>query len=158
MVQLGYAFSAGADEQFVKIYKSGAASQSRCIGLVMPASVPVSAHGFAAPYFHAATNLSHSVHFSEASTAFYDENAREYFDPEHSEDEDRFLLLGMSQNLMVLIYPLSHDHQFPFDQDFAVIVRNNVKIKAGCDQFPALVSGVPFPLRLLVFFGLGKVD
>jgi len=45
----------------------------------------------------------HSVHFSEASTAFYDENAREYFDPEHSEDEDRFLLLGMSQNLRVLV-------------------------------------------------------
>jgi uncharacterized DUF497 family protein len=32
----------------------------------------------------------HGIHFSEASTVFHDENAREYFDPDHSEKEDRF--------------------------------------------------------------------
>lgn len=45
----------------------------------------------------------HGIHFSEASTVFYDENAREYFDPDHSENEDRFLMLGMSRSLRVLI-------------------------------------------------------
>jgi uncharacterized protein len=45
----------------------------------------------------------HGIHFSEASTVFYDENAREYFDPDHSEKEDRFLMLGMSRSLRVLI-------------------------------------------------------
>ena len=34
---------------------------------------------------------------------FYDEKAIEYFDPEHSEEEDRFLLLGMSVKLRILV-------------------------------------------------------
>ena len=38
----------------------------------------------------------HGVNFSEAKTAFYDQNAIQFYDPEHSEDEDRFLLLGTS--------------------------------------------------------------
>jgi uncharacterized protein len=45
----------------------------------------------------------HGVRFSEAKTVFYDENAKEYFDPEHSEEEDRFIMLGMSRNLRVLV-------------------------------------------------------
>jgi uncharacterized DUF497 family protein len=45
----------------------------------------------------------HRIHFSEAETVFYDDNAREYFDIDHSEEEDRFLMLGMSGNLRVLI-------------------------------------------------------
>ena len=45
----------------------------------------------------------HGIRFSEAETVFYDENAKEYFDPEHSEEEDRFLMLGMSRNLRVLV-------------------------------------------------------
>jgi len=38
----------------------------------------------------------HNVSFSEAKTAFYDQDAIQFYDPEHSEDEDRFLLLGTS--------------------------------------------------------------
>jgi len=34
---------------------------------------------------------------------FYDENAIRYFDPDHSDDEDRFLMVGMSQRLRILI-------------------------------------------------------
>jgi uncharacterized DUF497 family protein len=45
----------------------------------------------------------HKVSFDEAVTVFYDENAVEYFDPDHSEDEDRFLLLGLSWRLRVLV-------------------------------------------------------
>jgi len=45
----------------------------------------------------------HGVSFDEASTAFLDENAQVYFDPEHSDDEDRFILLGMSARLKVLV-------------------------------------------------------
>ena len=45
----------------------------------------------------------HRVSFDEARTAFYDENAVQFFDPDHSEDEDRFLLLGMSFKLRVLV-------------------------------------------------------
>ncbi len=45
----------------------------------------------------------HGVSFEEARTAFYDESAIQFFDPEHSEDEDRFLLLGSSFNLKTLV-------------------------------------------------------
>ena len=44
----------------------------------------------------------HKVSFEEAMSVFLDENAVEFFDPDHSEDEDRFLMLGMSWRLRLL--------------------------------------------------------
>jgi uncharacterized DUF497 family protein len=43
------------------------------------------------------------VTFEEASTVFADENARLKHDPDHSQTEDRFLLLGFSAKLRMLI-------------------------------------------------------
>ena len=45
----------------------------------------------------------HGISFEEARTAFYDENAIQYFDPDHSDGEDRFILLGISFKLKVLV-------------------------------------------------------
>lgn len=45
----------------------------------------------------------HGVSFEEAQAVFFDENAIRYFDPDHSEDEDRFIMLGMSFKLRVLV-------------------------------------------------------
>jgi uncharacterized DUF497 family protein len=45
----------------------------------------------------------HGVSFDEAQTAFYDESAKLYFDPDHSASESRFILLGMSFRLRVLV-------------------------------------------------------
>jgi len=45
----------------------------------------------------------HGISFDEARTAFYDENAIQYFDPDHSDEEDRFILLGISFKLKVLV-------------------------------------------------------
>ena len=45
----------------------------------------------------------HGITFDEASTAFTDENGRVIFDPEHSEDEDRFILLGLDSSLRLLV-------------------------------------------------------
>lgn len=45
----------------------------------------------------------HGVSFEEAQTAFCDEHAVQFFDPDHSEDEDRFILLGMSFKLRVIV-------------------------------------------------------
>jgi hypothetical protein len=45
----------------------------------------------------------HKVSFEDARTVFYDENAIRYFDPDHSEKEERFLMLGMSFTLRVLV-------------------------------------------------------
>ena len=50
-----------------------------------------------------ANQRKHRVSFEEAQTAFYDENASVYFDPDHSEDEDRFILLGISFKLRTLV-------------------------------------------------------
>jgi uncharacterized DUF497 family protein len=50
-----------------------------------------------------ANRRKHGVSFEEAQTAFHDENAMVYFDPDHSEEEDRFILLGMSLQLRVLV-------------------------------------------------------
>ena len=45
----------------------------------------------------------HKVSFEEAQSVFLDENALRFFDPDHSQDEDRFLMLGMSFTLRVLV-------------------------------------------------------
>jgi uncharacterized DUF497 family protein len=45
----------------------------------------------------------HGVSFEEATTAFADENARLKHDPDHSQDEDRFILLGFSAKLRLLV-------------------------------------------------------
>jgi uncharacterized DUF497 family protein len=45
----------------------------------------------------------HGVSFDEAQTVFLDENAIRYHDPDHSEDEDRFIMLGLSFKLRVLV-------------------------------------------------------
>ncbi len=51
----------------------------------------------------------HGVSFQEAVTVFFDDYAVEFYDDEHSEWEDRFLLLGMSAGLRVLL--ICHCHR-----------------------------------------------
>ena len=41
--------------------------------------------------------------FEEAKTVFYDEHARLIHDPNHSADEDRFILLGLSSKPDLLV-------------------------------------------------------
>jgi len=41
-------------------------------------------------------NRKHRVDFSEAETVFEDDRAIEMFDEEHSDDEDRFIIIGLS--------------------------------------------------------------
>lgn len=45
----------------------------------------------------------HGISFEEAQTAFLDENALLIHDPDYSLEEDRFVLLGMSFKLRLLI-------------------------------------------------------
>jgi len=45
----------------------------------------------------------HGVSFKEAKTVFFNENAIESFDPDHSQSEDRFILLGASFYFRVLV-------------------------------------------------------
>jgi uncharacterized protein len=55
------------------------------------------------PVKAAANERKHGVSFDEASTAFSDPFARIIFDPDHSEEEDRFVLLGLSMVSRVLV-------------------------------------------------------
>ncbi len=45
----------------------------------------------------------HKVTFEVAKTVFYDDFAVQFFDEEHSADEDRFLLLGISSDARLLL-------------------------------------------------------
>lgn len=45
----------------------------------------------------------HGISFEEAQTVFVDENALLIHDPDHSDKEDQFILLGMSAKLQILV-------------------------------------------------------
>ena len=45
----------------------------------------------------------HDISFEEAQTVFFDESALEFEDPDHSIEEERFLFLGFSLKLKVLV-------------------------------------------------------
>jgi uncharacterized DUF497 family protein len=51
----------------------------------------------------ASNEKKYGVSFEEARTVFFDENAKLIDDPDHSEDEDRFVLLGISSTLRVMV-------------------------------------------------------
>ena len=45
----------------------------------------------------------HGVSFEEAVTVFYDDDALEFHDPDHSESEDRFIMVGLSFKTKILV-------------------------------------------------------
>ena len=45
----------------------------------------------------------HGISFGEAKTVFFDQNGRLISDPDHSETEDRFILLGFSSRLNLVV-------------------------------------------------------
>jgi len=47
--------------------------------------------------------VKHKISFEEAQSVFDDDFARLIPDPDHSEDEERFILLGLSCSLKVLV-------------------------------------------------------
>jgi len=55
------------------------------------------------PKKDAANQRKHGVRFDEATTVFSDERALLLDDPDHSEEEERFVLLGLSANLRTLV-------------------------------------------------------
>jgi hypothetical protein len=51
----------------------------------------------------AANEKKHGISFEEARKVFFDENAKLIDDPDHSDDEDRFVLMGLSLSLKVVL-------------------------------------------------------
>jgi len=60
---------------------------------------------------HSLNKRKHGLSFTEALTAFADENGLLIDDPDNSEDEDRLLLLGLSAKLRLLV--VSHTYREP---------------------------------------------
>lgn len=45
----------------------------------------------------------HQISFEEAKTVFYDDSAKIIDDPEHSAEEERFIILGLSKRAKLLV-------------------------------------------------------
>jgi uncharacterized DUF497 family protein len=61
----------------------------------------------------------HGVAFEEAATVFKDPKAISIFDPDHSESEDRWITMGISEKGKVLIVA----HTFREEREDAVTIR-----------------------------------
>ena len=65
------------------------------------------------------TNIKkHKISFEEAQTVFFDDNARLIPDPEHSISEERFIILGFTNKLRLLVVV----HTYKEDDDVIRII------------------------------------
>jgi uncharacterized protein len=71
----------------------------------------------------------HGVSFEEAQTVFFDENAIEFDDPDHSIEEGRFILLGLSQRFKVLV--VCHCYRSDESQIRIISARKATKREQG---------------------------
>lgn len=55
------------------------------------------------PRKDSANQRKHGVSFEEAQSVFFDENAIQFYDEHHSEQEDRFIMLGLSIRSRILV-------------------------------------------------------
>jgi uncharacterized DUF497 family protein len=58
---------------------------------------------------HSLNKRKHGVSFEEGQTVFADENGLLLDDPDHSQEEDRFILLGLSSSLRLIV--VSHTYR-----------------------------------------------
>lgn len=70
----------------------------------------------------------HNVSFEEAKTVFYDDNARIISDPEHSQEEDRFIILGISTSLKLLV--VCHCYREPDETIRIISARKATKTES----------------------------
>ncbi len=73
----------------------------------------------------------HGVSFEEATSVFADENALLLDDPDHSGDEDRFILMGLSQSLRVLLV----FHCFREGEDVIRIISARKALRVEREQY-----------------------
>ncbi len=86
----------------------------------------------------ARTNIEkHGITFNEASTVFLDENAVLFDDPEHSTEEERFMLLGMSSQAKMLIVC----HCYRSADDIIRIISARKATKAETQQYIEINEG-----------------
>ena len=75
----------------------------------------------------------HGISFDEASSAFYDDNGLIIDDPAHSKDEARFILLGLSASVRLVVVV----HCFRDDDDVVRIISARKATPAESRQYQA---------------------
>jgi len=70
----------------------------------------------------------HGVSFEEAATAFRDDEGLRMYDPDHSGDEDRFLLLGLSSKGRLLV--VSHCYRKHDDEIRVISARKATRLES----------------------------
>ena len=75
--------------------------------------------------------LKHNVSFAEAQTVFEDVNARLILDPDHSESEERFILLGLSIKSKILTVV----HCYRDDEENICIISARKSTKAEAKKY-----------------------
>ena len=73
----------------------------------------------------------HGISFEEAETAFYDDEAVVIPDPEHSQDEERFILLGFS----AMVRLLTVCHCFRGEDDIIRIISARKATRIETEQY-----------------------
>ena len=78
----------------------------------------------------------HGITFEEASSAFYDDNGLIIDDPGHSQDEDRFILLGLSASVRLVVVV----HCFRDEDDVIRIISARKATPVESRQYQAQAS------------------
>ncbi|GHU18677.1 hypothetical protein FACS1894163_10960 [Spirochaetia bacterium] len=73
----------------------------------------------------------HKVSFDEAKSVFFDPNAKVIHDPDHSIDEERFIILGLSKKLNLLVVC----HCYKENEDIIRIITARKATKQEMDQY-----------------------
>ncbi len=72
----------------------------------------------------------HKISFEEAKSVFYDEEALVIADPEHSESEERFIILGFSNKANLLV--VCHCYR---SQDMVIRIISARKATKGEEKY-----------------------
>jgi uncharacterized DUF497 family protein len=100
------------------------------------------------PHKAAANRRKHGVSFQDAQTAFYDEQALLLDDPDHSDEEPRFLLLGEVPTMRKR-YDFSRARRNPY----AKLLKQQVTIRLDrptVSYFKALAADTNIPYQTLM--------
>ncbi|GHU60624.1 hypothetical protein FACS189445_0440 [Spirochaetia bacterium] len=73
----------------------------------------------------------HKVSFEEAKSVFFDPNAKIIHDPDHSIEEERFIILGLSKKLNLLVVC----HCYKENEDIIRIINARKATKQETDQY-----------------------
>ncbi len=76
----------------------------------------------------------HRVAFEEAQSVFFDDNAVQFWDENHSDNEQRFLMLGMSNKIRILLVV----HCFKEDESTIRIISARKATKKEKVEYPGV--------------------